>query len=227
MGDSVEANFRELHAAMLDESNETGAVSYGTRAKLALEETFWGEDYEDVIPTEVFDAFLWTFNDELFKTCALKTAHLCDFSWKDRLVEAVQSLDTTSHPDMSDSDPFATWVHDSLGTDLENELSQRDPDDGDESGVMAGFSCHQSLCCHLWGFEFDSDAETEKDVDFGPDDWDSAFFSSIAVAHGAEWVEGKILDNEARTEFWKWYVTEAVPHAFNFAVSCVGLDELD
>lgn len=51
---------------------------------------------------------------------------------------------------------------------------------------------------------------TEEGMD--PDEWDAAFYISIAVA-GPKWIEGASI--EKRRQFWNWYLDEAVPQAYN------------
>jgi len=235
--ESVEAHFRTLHAAMLDEFNRTGAVSYGNRAKLARVQTFWPNDPRVIVP--VAETFVHTLNNHLFKSCALKTAHAGPFPEKERVLEAVNSLDPATS---TIGDSFVELARYKFQSQLENEMYYHPEMSQDEQdGIAAAFSCVRAMDCHTCDLEFDinnenfrngvnslfdMDAATENDSD--TEDWDSAFFSSVAVAHGAPWEgEKKVLDIEARTEFWRWHVTEAVPNAFGFALSCVGLDELD
>jgi|GEM_PF-4344840 len=212
----VDANFSKFYSDMVLEFNRCNVVSYKTRAGLAQPSTFYHTDNDAPGDAESVSPICQILNNNLFKTCALKTAYLCDFSWRNRLLEIVDSLDPKS-PDVDDS--LAKWCQESLFTKLENELCLRE-DENNQDGIMAGYSCAMAIAANVDLFDFDSSAENETDTEIS--NWDSAFFSSIAVAHGAEWErDKKVIDIKARTEFWNWYVFVAVPDAFNFAMQCI------
>ena len=74
-------------------------------------------------------------------------------------------------------------------------------------GIYAGFSCWAAVGVVL----YDSVLETKEDseINIPPEQWDSSFYSSLAISNGAIWAE--VGDIEARKEFWNWYFDEAIP----------------
>lgn len=76
--------------------------------------------------------------------------------------------------------------------------------------VYAGFAGWAAARDMLGGPRATGLAQSELDVD--PQDWDACFQASIAVAGAATWEDGG-GDREQRRQFWRWYLTEAIPNA--------------
>jgi Immunity protein Imm5 len=49
--------------------------------------------------------------------------------------------------------------------------------------------------------------------------WGSAFCAPCALAGGAVWEDDKNTDDEARRQFWLWYLDTAVPSALTARVT--------
>ena len=77
--------------------------------------------------------------------------------------------------------------------------------------VYAGFSCW-ATAGEVVSPADDGLSSAISELDLSPEDWDACFFASLAVSGGATW--DRIGDPEARREFWRWYLEEAVPRAF-------------
>lgn len=77
--------------------------------------------------------------------------------------------------------------------------------------VYAGFAAWAVVRDVLKG-EFSVNELGESELYIPPEDWDSAFFASLAVAGGATWEEGG--NSATRQRFWDWYLRNAVPEAF-------------
>lgn len=56
------------------------------------------------------------------------------------------------------------------------------------------------------------EVDDELDDDLDPYQWDAAFVAAIAAANGP--YGDPRCDNESRRKFWRWYVTIAVPEAY-------------
>lgn len=110
-------------------------------------------------------------------------------------------------------------VNPSKHSELENVMNNMIPqvenilyeNDKDHLPAYAGFSCVSALSTALYDEQFDFDAKSELDIE--PDQWDSAFYSSLVIAGGAIWENGTALNNIARREFWEWYLDVAIPNA--------------
>lgn len=70
--------------------------------------------------------------------------------------------------------------------------------------AYAGFSCISAISTILYDEYLDLEVNSELDIE--PDQWDSAFYSSLVVAGGATWENDIELNNIARRDFWEWYL---------------------
>lgn len=83
-----------------------------------------------------------------------------------------------------------------------------------EPGVMAGYSTVKTLSTALWDERFDPKNINYNlsNADLDPDYSDVALIASCAYANGSIWESSS--DSEKRREFWEWWLTEAVPAAW-------------
>jgi len=101
-------------------------------------------------------------------------------------------------------------------TQVENVLYS---DEKNHPSAYAGFSCVSAISTVLYDDHFDLSAKSELDIE--PDEYDSGFHSSLATSGGAVWQDDIVLNNEARREFWGWYLDIAIP---NTIYSVTGLN---
>jgi hypothetical protein len=83
-----------------------------------------------------------------------------------------------------------------------------------EPAVMAGESAAMTLSTALWDEKFDP-ANIDYNLtnaDLDPDYSDAALLASVAYANGSIWEPSS--DPEKRCKFWEWWLTEAVPMAW-------------
>ncbi|MBO0799475.1 MAG: hypothetical protein J2P31_11700 [Blastocatellia bacterium] len=87
---------------------------------------------------------------------------------------------------------------------------------GDEyfAGIYAGYAAWAVVRDAVsLGQGEDPLASSGPELEVNSDDWEPCFFSSLAIVGGSTW-DG--FDNpDARRGFWKWYLTSAVPVAYN------------
>lgn len=83
-----------------------------------------------------------------------------------------------------------------------------------EPVIAAGYSTIKTLSTALWDERFDPTSidYTLTNEDLDPDYTDSALFASYAYANGSVWEEDS--NDKKRLEFWEWWLTEAVPKAW-------------
>jgi hypothetical protein len=81
--------------------------------------------------------------------------------------------------------------------------------------VYAGMACFSAINTILYDTNFELIGKYEKDVP--PDDWDSSFYGSLAAAGSAVW-ESKNGQAE-RLKYWRWYLEEAIPRAWDIDLS--------
>lgn len=110
---------------------------------------------------------------------------------------------------------MAQDYRDEVWTKLENLASKPDRQSLEyQKPISAGFSAINALCTALQDEEFDSANIncdlTDTDVDAY--DNDSSFWAAAAYANGGIW-EPK-SDAVKRREFWDWWLTKAVPSAW-------------
>jgi hypothetical protein len=84
-----------------------------------------------------------------------------------------------------------------------------------EPAIMVGYSAVKTLSVAMWDERFDP---TNIDynltnADLDSDYTDVALLASCAYADGSIWEEGS--SKEKRLEFWKWWLTKAVPAAWS------------
>lgn len=140
-------------------------------------------------------------------TCAKKTLYFWDKASPDSgFLTALEFAEKCLiNPDM----------YAELGNVMNNMIPQVEnimyANEKDHRPAYAGFSCVSALSTVLYDDQFDLEAKSELDIE--PDQWDSAFYSSLAIAGGAVWENDIVLDNKARREFWEWYLDIAIPNA--------------
>lgn len=126
-------------------------------------------------------------------------------------------IDKFINKETIDSD-FLAYLN-STNRIVQNRIYEWDERIIDQAGV-AGMSCVTAMAYVLNSFSFDQGAEIERDTDTS--NWDCAFLSSIAEAGGAEWqAHERDLDNEARTQFWRWYLECAIPQSIDQAMQSI------
>jgi hypothetical protein len=77
------------------------------------------------------------------------------------------------------------------------------------SEVAAGFAAVQALATAMYDESFDpDDLDPEREDGDDPESFDSAYYASVAAAHGQPGAPGS--DAQLRLEFWKWWLTDAV-----------------
>jgi len=212
MKDAIRSKFHQIHLRMLQEVQDNGMVSYKVRAELE----------NALIPEEVLlsndeimrsSSCLNILNKKLFKFCALKTSYICKSLFESKFFDVINSLDSTS----SDISSLLLSQYHQYSRELDDIIYDFDFAKEDQSVIAAASSCLTAIARHVSLFEFDASAKL--DIDAEPSDWDSAFYSSVAVAKCAEWERNeKAIDIKARTEFWNWYASVAVTDAFEFAM---------
>jgi hypothetical protein len=75
-------------------------------------------------------------------------------------------------------------------------------------GAMAFFAAINTV---LYDINFDILGQKEKSLP--ADSWDASFFASLAISGSASWEEQG--GESERRSFWNWYLTTAVPLAWN------------
>lgn len=65
--------------------------------------------------------------------------------------------------------------------------------------------------------EEEASSATQRDEDLDPYMWDASFYASSAAAGGMPWEDGS--SRERRNAFWRWYLDEAVPAAWDAVVA--------
>ncbi|RKH88048.1 hypothetical protein D7Y21_16485 [Corallococcus sp. AB045] len=96
------------------------------------------------------------------------------------------------------------------------ELSSSDED---SQGAAAGFSAVQALltCIDDETFQLTEDDENLRDNQVDAEDMDASMFAAAASAGGPSWDASS--DPERRLQFWEWWLSEAVPHAYRAVAS--------
>ncbi len=80
--------------------------------------------------------------------------------------------------------------------------------------VAVGFAAVQALSTAMYDESFDAeDLDSDREDGDDPESFDSAYYASIAAAHGQPGAPGS--DPQLRLEFWKWWLTDAVEAAKN------------
>lgn len=78
--------------------------------------------------------------------------------------------------------------------------------------VYAGMACFAACGTVLYGVDLEAQPTDQGEIDIDPDDWDAAFYGSLAESGSAAW-ENK-GGQEARAAYWAWYLKKAVPFSF-------------
>ncbi|NOJ96000.1 hypothetical protein HMI51_24075 [Corallococcus coralloides] len=96
------------------------------------------------------------------------------------------------------------------------ELSSSDED---SQGAAAGFSAVQALltCIDDETFPLTEDDAHLRDNQVDAEDMDASMFAAAASAGGPSWDASS--DPERRLQFWEWWLSEAVPHAYRAVAS--------
>lgn len=78
--------------------------------------------------------------------------------------------------------------------------------------IAVGFAAVQALRTAMYDEFFDADdLDLDREDGDDPESFDSAYYASIAAAHGRP--EDSESDPQLRREFWKWWLTGAVATA--------------
>lgn len=77
--------------------------------------------------------------------------------------------------------------------------------------AYAGFATVAAARAVIHDQVMDDTASSEKTLEVSQ--WDSAFWTSCALAGGASWEEG--TNDESRRRFWLWYLNVAIPRVLS------------
>jgi len=181
----------------LDQIDEHGDLPHAVRLRLHTE-------LEESTGQDLFDAFV-----DASAACAVKVWPI----WRDRYPD---------DPPFGAPTPGATIQDPRLQlaptrTDLRRVRSFLDrrlwlfPEDS--AAVTAALCCWRTNAVVLAG-------EIPREPDGGEESLDPAWYAVIAVA-GQQFEDRN--DPAARRDFWVWYLTEAVPHAYQKCLNSVDL----
>src|SRR5262249_12967426 len=90
-----------------------------------------------------------------------------------------------------------------------NDLEDLREEDVSEPAISAALSATRVVLTAGWGAD-EGDADPGDDEDLDADQWDTAFWASLAEAPSLPWMSDP-GDVEPRRAFWRWYLSEAVP----------------
>ncbi len=83
-------------------------------------------------------------------------------------------------------------------------------DRGHEVAALVGTAASKLIPLALYDAYWGQSTESDEDLD--PDLWDPSYVASMAAANGAVRASGS--NNDARGVFWRWYLREAAPAAY-------------
>lgn len=176
--------------------DDSGEVPYAKRLSLLM---LLGDKKEES------DGAGYLIRSKIALSCAKKTLYFWDKTVQDSGFLTALEFSTKCLSDSS--------LHSKLEGVMNNMIPQVEDvlyaNEKDHRPAYAGFSCVSALSTVLYDEQFDLDAKSEADIE--PDQWDSAFYSSLAIGGGAIWENDVALDNKARREFWEWYLNKAIP----------------
>jgi len=106
-------------------------------------------------------------------------------------------------------DSFST-VCDDLGSHSNYEISL---------AAYVGFATVRAVSTAIfdkayYGDDLEAKANEILDDDIGPDEWDTSYYASMAYVGKPTWEEQDEVSINKRRGFWMWYITKAVPEAY-------------
>ena len=109
----------------------------------------------------------------------------------------------------------ARYYRDEVWTKLENLASEPEHQKPEyQKAINAGFAAINALSSALYDEEFDPDNINYNLTDADVDSYesDSSFWAAAAYSNGSIWEPNS--DTTKRRKFWEWWLTEAVPKAW-------------
>jgi len=172
--------------------------------RLGLREMIWAEFGPRATP----DTYLSVPHRQRIELAVAGVRHVLPL-WEQRYPDsdiptvALSAIDAITHGEIGDaSDTFDELWEAVMHLALERPFPE----------VAVGFAAVQALSTAMYDQFFDADdLDADREDGDDPESFDSAYYASVAAAHGQ--LSDPQSSSELRLNFWTWWLTEALEAA--------------